>query len=632
VQELIRDRRFRWLVVSLVIIVPFEVLSFFSFHFPLWIELPLFLGMIVVFGRKVFTSGIWSLLRLNFANINLLMTIAAAGAIYLRQFEEAVIIIVLFALGDTLEEFGIKRSQIALKELIAKTPTSAQKKGEPGKTPIEDIQIGDILVIKPGDQIPLDGEVVEGSSLVDEASITGEPLPKNKRTGDPVYAGTLNGQGFILVRVTKKVKETTLAKIIELTYQAAEKKSKSHRFIEQFAKIYTPAMTLAAVLVVIIPVVIFGKPFNLWFRQALTLLIIACPCALVISTPVAIFSAIGNATRKGVLIKGGRFIEEMGRVRAIAFDKTRTLTKGEPVVADIVPFNGFSEEDVIACAAGLETFSEHPLARSILKRAAGAQVQPHRYENFQAVSGKGVKGECTVCFDSHHCLGSIGFVTEEHPIEKAVLERVREFEAQGKTTIVISDNKRVNGIISVSDEIRSESKPMVESLVGLKITPVILTGDNAPSAHFIAQKVGIGIVNAELLPDIKVAELLKLIGQYKHVAMVGDGINDAPALASASVGIALGAVGSGVAIENADIALMNDNLMLVPYLVRLGRRAVGTIRFNIIVAVAVKFLFMALAVGGVSNLALAIFADVGISVLVILNSLRLYGGRDTDLK
>jgi Cd2+/Zn2+-exporting ATPase len=628
-EELLKNNRFRWLIATLLVVTPFEVLSFFSIHFPLWVELPLFFTGIIIFGKKVFVSGIRSLLKLDFSNINFLMTIATFGAVYLQQFEEAVIIVILFALGDTLEEFGIERSQTALKEMIEKTPKAAQIKGNEEKVPIENIEIGEVIVIKPGDQIPLDGEVIEGSSLVDEATITGEPIPRNKYIGDFVYAGTVNSQGYLEVRVTKKAKDTTLSKIIELTYESAEKKSVSQKFIEKFAKIYTPSVLFASLLLVLIPVVFLGKPFDAWFTQALTLLIISCPCALVISTPVSIFSAIGNATQKGALIKGGRFIEEMGKIRAIAFDKTRTLTKGELVVSDIVPFNGFTEEEVIACAAGIEAFSEHPIAKSILAKVEGEKVKIHQFANFQAVPGKGLKGECTVCFDKHHCLGNIKFVSEEHYVAEEVLKKVEEFEKQGKTTIVMSDNKRVKGVIGVTDEIRKESKPLVESLLKLGIIPVILTGDNKSSAKFVSSKLGIERVRAELLPDEKVEELSKLIQQYKHVAMVGDGINDAPALATASVGITLGAVGSDVAIENADIALMNDNLNMVPYLVGLGKKCVEKIRFNVAFAVSVKFLFLFLAIAGLSNLALAIFADVGVTVLVILNSLRLYSYKGT---
>ncbi len=624
-EELFKNNKFRWLIASLVVVIPFEVLSFFSIHLPLWTELPLFFAIIIAFGRRVFISGIRSLFKSNFSNINLLMTIATFGAVYLHEFEEAAIIIVLFALGDTLEEFGIERSQTALKALIEKAPKSAQLRDKEARVPIEEIKIGEVIVIKPGDQIPLDGKVINGSSLVDEAAITGEPLPVNKHVGDSVYSGTVNTQGYLEITVTKKAKDTTLSKIIELTYKSGELKSTAQTFIEKFARIYTPSVMFAALLLVIIPVVFSGKPFNLWFTQSLTLLIISCPCALVISTPIVVFSAIGNATRRGALIKGGRFIEAMGEVKAIAFDKTRTLTKGEPIVSDVIPFNDFTKEDVIACAAGMEAFSEHPIARSIQRKADEIDIESHRFADFQAIPGKGLKGECTVCFDRHHCLGNIKFVTEEHPVEEAVLKKVEEFEKQGKTTIVMSDRNGIKGVIGVTDEIRKESKAVIEGLLKFNITPIMLTGDNMFSAGFVAQQLGIGTVKAGLLPDEKVAELLKLIKQYRNVAMVGDGVNDAPALASASVGIAMGAIGSDVAIENADIALMNDNLSMIPYLVGLGKRCVGKIRLNITVAVLVKFLFLSLAISGLSNLVLAIFADVGVTILVILNSLRMYG-------
>jgi Cd2+/Zn2+-exporting ATPase len=557
--------------------------------------------------------------------MNLLMTIAIGGALYLQHFEEAAVIIVLFALGEKLEDFGITKSQAALKELVERTPKTAQVKGKDEKVLVETVEIGEVVMVKPGDQIPLDGEVVEGNSLVDEAAITGEPLPRSKYPGDLVFAGTINGSGYLEIKIVKRSKDTTLSKIIELTYQSAERKSHSHRFIEKFALFYTPSVVLTSVLLVLIPVGLLGKPIEPWFMQALSLLIISCPCALVISTPVTIFSALGNATQRGALIKGGRFIEEMGRVKVIAFDKTRTLTKGEPAVSDIYTFDDLTQEEVLACAAGIETFSEHPIARSILAKAEEYSLRPHPFENFQAISGKGLKGECLVCFDSHQCLGNIRFVTEEHHAEEQVVKKVQDFEKQGKTAIIISDHKRVKGVIGVTDEIRPESQSVIQDLRQLNITPVILTGDNRSSAKFVASQLGIERVKAELLPDQKVEELARLIQENQHVAMVGDGVNDAPALASSSVGIAMGAIGSDVAIENADIALMNDNLAIIPYLVRLGRRSVAKIRFNTVSAVLIKLLFLSLALGGMSNLVLAIFADVGVTVLVILNSLRLYG-------
>lgn len=623
-KELYQNTKFRYLLWAFLIVLPFEILSFFSIHLPKIIEIPLFITLILIFGRNVFKGGLQSLFHLRFSDMNLLMTIAIFGALYLQEWEEAVIIVVLFALGNTLEDFGIERSQSALETLVDNTPKTAQVKDELSKTPVKEIQIGETIIIKPGDQIPLDGKVTEGSSLVDESTITGEPLPKSKYIGDQVYAGTINGNGYLEVKVSKLAEDSTLSKIIELTYSSAEKKSHSQKFIEKFASYYTPIVISVSFLLVLIPVAFLGQSFTPWFTQALTLLIIACPCALVISTPITIFSAIGNATKRGVLIKGGRYIEELGKIKAIAFDKTRTLTKGESIVSDIIPFNGFSEKEVLACASGIESFSEHPLAQSVIKEAKKHGLDPHKFTNFEAVSGKGLKGDCLICTDKHHCLGNLKFITQEHSVEKHVIRQVELLEKQGKTAVIMSDNKKVAGVIGIMDEIRTETKATIQALCQLNIEPVILTGDNISSASFVAEKIGINKFEAGLLPEQKVAELSKLISKYNHVGMVGDGVNDAPSLATASVGIVMGAIGSDIAIENADVALMTNNLSHIPFLVELGKKSVQTIQVNTAAAISVKFLFLLLALIGKSNLAFAIFADVGVTILVILNSLQLF--------
>ena len=622
---LLKNIKFRWLLAALIIVIPFLILSYFSIEGPLWVELPIFLAIIILAGRKVFLSAFKSLIRFKISNINLLMTIAVIGAFFLRQFEEAAIIIILFAIGEELEEFGIGRSQTALKKLIDSTPKTAAIKGSDNRASVEDIEIGEVIIIKPGDIISMDGLVSHGDSLVDESTITGEPLPKNKYLNDPVYAGTINGSGYLEIKVTKKSKDNTLSKIIGLTYKSVEKKIRAQRFIEKFAKIYTPVIMLAAILLVIVPVAILGRAFDYWFTQALTLLIISCPCALVISTPVTIFSALGNATKKGVLIKGGLFLEEMGKIKAIAFDKTRTLTKGEPIVSDIIPLNGYTESEVIACAAGLEIFSEHPIAKSIVKKAKEIGVEPHAFTSFKSVAGKGLEGECTVCVNKKHLLGNIRFISEKQLNGDGgfIYGKIKELEKQGKTAIVMSDDKGIKGILAVTDEIKQESKKLIADLLDLDVKSVILTGDNKASAGFVASSLGIETVRAELLPQDKAAELEKLLDKYKNVAMAGDGVNDAPALATASVGIAMGATGSDIAIENADIALLNDNLAILPFLINLGKKAAGIIKFNIALAIIIKVLFLVLASFGLSNLSLAIFADVGITVLVILNGLRL---------
>lgn len=621
---LLANTKIRLLLAALAIVVPFEILSLRSVHLAPYIELPLFLTLIVWFGKDVFRSALRSILRLNFSNINLLMTIAIVGAFSIHEWEEAVIIVILFSLGEALESYGAERSRSALETLVRNSPKSAHLKGEAQPVPVENVPTGAIVVVSSGDQIPLDGEIVQGSSLIDEATITGEPLPRSKSVGDSVYAGTFCIDGHLEIRVTKASADTTLATIIHLTYESAQKKAAAQKFIERFSQHYTPAVMLGAALLVLIPVFALGKPFAPWFTQALTLLVISCPCALVISTPVAVFSAIGNATQRGVVIKGGEFIEAMGTVKAIALDKTRTLTKGEPSVSDVVAFNDYSEEDVLACAAGMEALSKHPVARSITARATELNLHAHPFENFQSIMGKGLKGDCLVCTDKHHCLGNRKFVGEEHWLAEEILEKVGEFESQGKTTIVLSTTGRIKGVIGVTDAVRPESKGVIEALQKLGVQPVMLTGDNWSSARYVAKELGIQRVEAELLPEQKVRELAALQEEYGQVAMVGDGVNDAAALASASVGIAMGAIGSDIAIESADIALMVVNLNLLPFLVRLGRACGRTIRINITAAVLVKALFIALALLGRSNLAFAVFADVGVTVLVILHSLRLY--------
>ena len=620
------DNKFRWLVFSVLVVGVFEFLSLAGWHLPPAIAAPFFALVILVIGHRTLLGGLRALLKLNFRSINLLLLIASVGAFYLGEYEEAAVVIVLFTLGERLEQFGIQTSRSALQALVDRTPKTALVKdagGEAKDVPVSEIAIGDILVIKPSDMIAVDAEVVTGSSSVDESTITGEPLPKDKHPGKTVFAGTLNLQGYLEARVSKLASESTLAKIIETTFQATKAKAETQKFIEKFSAYYTPSIILIAVLLVAVPVIFFDQPFNPWLAKALTLLVIACPCALVISTPISIYASIGNASARGALVKGGKYIEAIGRVRAVAMDKTRTLTYGRPKVTDVIPFGESTREHLLACAAGIESYSEHPLAQSIVDAARAENITLHAAENFQAVMGKGVKADCIVCYDSHHCVGKLPFITEEHGAQAEVVARVEALQNEGKTSIVISNNDGVEGIIGVTDELKPESKAAVAELAHLGIMTVMLTGDNRAPAQAVADLVGIREVRAEMLPEDKAEAIKELTAKYGSVAMVGDGVNDAPALALSSVGIAMGAAGSDTAIESASIALLNDRLELVPYLVRLGRRTVSTIKINTALAIVTKLIFIVLAVAGLSSLALAIFADVGVTVVVILNSLRL---------
>jgi Cd2+/Zn2+-exporting ATPase len=623
--SLLNDAKFRWLVFSVIVVGVFEFLSLAGWHLPTAIDAPFFAAIILAIGYRTLFSGLRALARLNFRSINLLLLIAVVGAFYLGEYEEAAVVIVLFTLAERLEQYGIQTSKSALQALVDRTPKTATVKaaGRNNEVPISQIAVGDVLIIRPSDMIAMDAKVVHGSSSVDESAITGEPLPKDKHPGSQVFAGTLNLQGYLEARVTKIAADSTLAKIIQTTFAATKTKAETQKFIERFSAFYTPAIIVIALLLVIVPTLFFDKPFEPWFREALTLLVIACPCALVVSTPISIYAAIGNASARGALVKGGKYIEAIGQVRAVAMDKTRTLTYGKPKVTDVLPFGKSTREHLLACAAGIESYSEHPLAQSIVHAARAENLNLHEAENFQAVLGKGAKADCVVCYDRHHCIGKLPFITEEHAAQEEVVDRVDALQREGKTSIVISNSQGVEGIIAVTDELKPESKGAVAELDALGIKTVMLTGDNRAPALAVAEAVGIREVKAEMLPEDKAAAIKELAAKYGAVAMVGDGVNDAPALAISSVGVAMGAAGSDAAIEAASIAILNDRLEIIPYLIRLGRRAIATIKINTSLAIGTKLIFIGLAIAGLSNLALAILADVGVTVLVILNSLRL---------
>lgn len=630
-KQLLQNKKFKYLLIALAAVIPFEALSLSGKHLPYPIELGALGLIVIIFGRDVFKKGIMNLWKLRFSSINLLMTIAVVGAVAIGELEEAAIVIILFSLGNVLEDFGISRSKSSLQELVNKTPKQATLKNGTVVT-LTELTVDMVIIVKHGDIIPVDGIIVSGNSLVDESSITGEPLPKTKVAGDAVFAGSVASDGYLEVRVTKLSGESTLQKIINLTYEAAERKSNAQAFIEKFAKYYTPLILLSSVLLVVIPVFVFDEPFQKWFIQALTLLIISCPCALVISTPVSVFSAVGNASRRGVVIKGGRFLEEMGKIKAIAFDKTRTITKGTPIVTDVIPFGENTEQDVISCLSGLETFSEHPISKSIIAYATEKKMDLHTFDSYKATSGKGIEGICLVCTDSHRCAGTLAYMRDEHgAIDDSITKKAEELEKQGKTVIFVSNGTEIKGIVGVSDEIKEDSARAVAELKKIGITSIMLTGDTLAPAQAVANTVGIDEVYASLLPEEKVARIQELKKKYGSVAMVGDGVNDAPALATSSVGIAMASTGSDVAIENADIAIMNDKLSLLPELISIAQKSNGIIRFNIALALITKVGFLGLAVSGNANLVMAIVADVGVTIFVVINSLRLYNYDSTTV-
>lgn len=620
----LRDAKFVALLGAVLLVVTLEVLSFAGVRIPSpWA--PIVFGAFVLgVGWPVLRKGAEALVKLRFSSINLLMLIATIAAFYLGQYAEAAVVIVLYTLGERLESIGVSSSRRALDALARTAPKTARVKGAETEQSIETVPVGSILVIKPGEAIPLDGVLESGSTSVDEAAITGEPLPKDKHPGDAVFAGTLNKEGAVEVRTTKLHQDTTLSRIVRLTFEAQSNKARTQKFIEKFSRVYTPVVLAISLLVVAVPVLIFGKPFDIWLLQGVTLLVISCPCALVISTPVAIYAAIGSASGRGVMIKGGKYVELLAELKAVALDKTRTITLGRPEISDVIPLGATSREELVACAAGAEVFSEHPLAQAVVELAKREGLPPHPVEQARSVVGKGLTAQCLVCEHKDIFIGKVGYIGDLVPMTEEAAAHVERLQQQGRTAVVVSFGAGIAGIFGVADPIKPGSARTVAELHGLGLVTVMLTGDNAKNAAVIAEAVGIPTVYGDLLPEDKVARLRQLLAAHDgRVAMVGDGVNDAPALALASVGIAMGAAGSDTAIETAPVALMNDNLGLLPYLILLGRRTLLTIRVNTALAVSVKIVFVILAVIGLSNLALAIAADVGVTLLVIATSLRI---------
>ena len=557
-------------------------------------------------------------------DMNLLMVIAVTGAFALDEWFEAAAVAFLFALSLLLENWSVGRARRAVEALLDLSPPTVRLREEHGREVVvapDDVPIGAAFIVKPGERIPLDGEIIEGHSAINQAPITGESVPVAKQPGATVFAGTINGDGAIIVRSTKPAGETTLAQIVRLVGEAQSRKAPSEKWVERFARVYTPIVMMLAILVALAPPLLLAQPWDRWSYSALVLLVIACPCALVISTPVTIVSALAAAARQGVLIKGGEFVEAPARLRAIAFDKTGTLTEGTPSVVEVVPLSGHTEYELLQRALALELRSEHPLAEAIVRHARGHGIELDPADDVQIVPGKGVLGRIE---GRRFWLGSHRFLQErgqESPTMQALLD---ELANSGRSVIVVGNDEHVCGFIALTDEVRSTAPGTLRALRDLGIEHlVMLTGDNAATASTVAKSVGIDEVLPELLPRDKVLAVERLVQRYRSVAMIGDGVNDAPALARATVGIAMGAVGTDVAIETADITLMTDDLSRLPWLIGHSRRALSIIRQNVVLSLSVKLLFVGLTFAGMASLWSAIAADTGASLLVILNGLRI---------
>lgn len=587
-----------------------------------WAFIPLYLTAIVLGGTPTFIGG-WRAVRNRSLDTDALMTIAILGAVGLREWAEATAVVCLFAVGNLLEHLTTERTRRAIRQLMDSTPETAALVTPEGlrTVPAALVQHGERIRVRAGERFPLDGEVVEGFSDVDQSMITGESRPVPKLPGDEVFAGTLNQTGMLDVRVTRTYENTTLARLIHLVEEAQEHKAPLEHLVDRFARVYTPTVIALAVLLSTVPPLIWGD-FGRWFFRSLSLLLIACPCALVISTPVALVAALGTASRRGVLIKGGIFVEAMAQVRAMIYDKTGTLTTGRMRVREIQPLDNMPAEQVLAIAAAVEAGSTHPLAETLREEAKRRHLPLPLTKRCTIVPGKGVEG----IVDGKVCrVGNADFAG-------ALLVQDMPFVAGGdngdSAQVWVQVDGKTVGRILFEDTQRAEATGVVNELRAMGIRHhVMLSGDVQSVAQRVAQELGLDEVRAPLLPEQKVEAVRELRERYGAVAMVGDGINDAPALKAATVGIAMGAIGSDVAIEAADIALMNDDLRLLPYLVRLSRATVSIIRQNISFSIGTKLLLLIIAAPGYLPLWLAVMGDMGVSLLVTLNALRLVGQR-----
>lgn len=591
---------------------------------PTYFQRLLYAAAILIGGFATIRQGLRSLPRLQF-DMNGMMTGAVIGAVLIGEWEEAAVVAFLSALSNWLEGTTMDRARRSIRSLMDLAPREARvvRDGAELILPLEEIRPGDRLLVRPGEKLAADGVIRVGHSALDQSSITGESLPVEKGPGEFVYAGTLNGQAALEVRVTRAADETTLARIIHLVEEAQAQRAPSQQFVERFARIYTPLMFGAALALMLIPPLFLHEPWAAWIYRGLALLIVSCPCALVVSTPVTIVSAVAAAARHGVLIKGGAYLEEFGRLRAVALDKTGTLTRGTPEVTDVIPLDGASSGEVLALAAGVEVHSGHPLARAVVRAAEAQGIAPVATKGFTAVPGKGgfaTVNEQTVLIGSPRLFSERG---GDHT-HASTIERL---EGEGKTVMLVGPAERAVGLLALADPIRPQSQQAIAELRRAGVEHIaLLTGDNRVSAEAIARLVGTDLVRAELLPEEKLEAVHALKADFGSLAMVGDGVNDAPALAAASVGVAMGVAGSDVALETADVALMADDLTRLPFLMHLSRRAVRVIRQNIAFALVIKAIAIAAIFPGWLTLWLAVLGDMGATVLVTLNGMRLLKG------
>lgn len=621
-QTAVERERINWwpMIVSGVAATAAEIVewSVGGFH---WATVVLALVAVFTGGLPTYKKG-WIALRNGNLNMNSLMSIAVTGAMIIGYWPEAAMVMFLFALAEVIEAKSLDRARRAIRNLMDLAPDTATVRKADGswqEVDAKQVVVGAIARTRPGERIALDGVVVSGHSTVDQAPITGESLPVEKAEGDPVFAGTINQAGSFEYRVTTPASNSTLARIIHAVEAAQGSRAPTQRFVDKFSRIYTPAVFAVAIAFALVPPLVFGGAWMDWIYRALVLLVIACPCALVISTPVTIVSGLASAARRGILIKGGAYLEEARHLTLLALDKTGTLTHGKPRQTDFRTINGY-EPTVRALAASLAARSDHPVSMAIAKAADEAGIKPVEVSAFKALPGRGVEGEINGMM---YRLGNHRML-QEFGLSAAALEKAQEdYEREGKTVVYLANPVTVVGAFAVADTLRETSREAVAELHRLGVKTVLLTGDNQHTAAAIASQVGIDEAKGNLLPEDKLRIVEELGKRFGKIGMIGDGINDAPALARADVGIAMGAAGTDTAIETADVALMDDDLRKVPAFLSLSRRTAAILKQNITIALGIKVVFIVMTVAGTATMWMAVFADMGASLLVVFNGLRL---------
>ena len=619
-KPLIYNRPIQIIVASGLLFVFGHILEFLSVSSTI-ITVVYMLGAIIA-GYEIAILAYKSLVKRHTIGPAMLMCIACVASFIIGHPEEGAAVTFLYYIAEFLEDYAEHRAKKSIKSLVEIAPDTARVKvgdKEEIKT-VDEVNIGDIVIVKPGDKVPLDGEVISGSSSINQASITGESVPVLKEIGDNVFSGTVNEDGYLEIKVTTAAKDSVISKIVTLVKRSQLNRSETESLVEKVAKYYTPIMMVAAAIVAFIPPLLFGQNLIDWVYKALSLLVISCPCAFLISTPVGMVSAITSATRNGVIIKGSTYVEEMRNVKAVIFDKTGTLTEGKLKLSDVeVLDESYSKEDIVKIAASLESESSHPIAQAIVDYADEANINFDNIEDFKNVPGKGIIANVG---------GEQFYAANESLIEGSEFnlsrEDINQYSAEGKTLIFVGNSEKVLGIITVSDKIRDNAIEVINDLKEKGVQTIMLTGDNKMAAKSVADEIGMDYVYSNLMPEDKLNILDTIRNKFGDVAMVGDGINDAPALARANIGIAMGAAGSDVAIETADVALMQDDISKLPYLFSLSHKTMRIIKENITLAIAVKLLCVVLAVLGIITLMMSVgFGDLGLTLLVILNSFRI---------